>query len=394
MNKRSFILNTKYSALQAVYFMFFGAIYSFASAFLLGKNINNSHIGIIFALANILGALLISCISALADRKNINQTLKLGALTAFIMLLMTALLLYSSLTPLAISVLFILIIAIQTSLQPIVNVLGFKLSDDNVHVSFGLARSMGSFGYSVFCIIMGIIVDSYGIVSIPISGVIILVLIIAAFLSLIQKTPDLKEIKIDENSKEQSSNFFTFALSNKSFLLICIGILGVFFSNGIFNSFLLQIVNNVGGTGRDLGAIYAFMAFLEIPTMLFFDKISKFFSYENMLKLSALCFSFKMGICMMAKNVFFLYVAHFLQPIAFALFLPAMVHYIDCVMNEKDAVKGQGLFTSFVTVSYVLASVVGGFLLDNFGVFSMNSVATVLSFLGSIIIIFALNKRA
>jgi len=175
---------------------------------------------------------------------------------------------------------------------------------------------------------------------------------------------------------------------------MCIGIVALFFSNGILNSFLLQIVKNIGGTNKDLGYIFAFMAFLEVPTLLFFDQINRIFKYESMLKLSAICFTLKIALCTLAKGIPLLYIAHFLQPVAFALFLPAMVHYIDKIMKKSDAVKGQGLFTLAVTVSSVIASMLGGFLIDNFGILTMNICATVSSFIGAVVIILivSLNK--
>lgn len=396
MTNKTKLLNFEYSSLQGTYWMYYGAIYSFASAFLLSRNITNSQIGLILAVGNILGVLSITFFSNLADKTGLKGSLNIGILIALATAMLTALLLISTLPIIFIAVIFIAVIAIQTALQPLISALSFKLSSASAHVSFGFARSMGSLSYSILCVLLGRLVDRTGTISIPICGMSIAVLMMFSFLSISKTSSVLKllDSSVQEKSAEGATNLLIFIKTNKAFFIMCIGIVALFFSNGILNSFLLQIVKNIGGTNKDLGYIFAFMAFLEVPTLLFFDQINRIFKYESMLKLSAICFTLKIALCTVAKGLPLLYLAHFLQPVAFALFLPAMVHYIDKIMKKSDAVKGQGLFTLAVTVSSVLASMLGGFLIDNFGILTMNICATVSSFIGAVVIILivSLNK--
>ncbi len=396
MKNKKFLLNVEYSSLQGTYWMYYGALYSFASAFLLSRNITNSQIGLTLSTGNVLGMLAITLFSDLADKTGFKGTLKIGMITAFSTAILTLLLLPKILPVIIIATLFIAIISIQTALQPLISALSFKLSDDNVHISFGVARSMGSLSYSLLCVILGITVDAVGTSAIPVCGTLIAILMLISFfsISITEKGHISKSQSVPSSDAAKTDSLIEFIKANKSFLVLCIGIVALFFSNGILNSFLLQIIKNVGGTNKDLGYIFAFMAFLEVPTLLFFDNINKYFRYESMLRLSSVCFTIKILLCTVAKNVTLLYIAHFLQPVAFALFLPAMVHYIDKIMKKSDAVKGQGLFTLAVTVSSVLSGIIGGFLIDNYGVLAMNKFASLSSFSGAIVIILivGLNK--
>ena len=56
-------------------------------------------------------------------------------------------------------------------------------------------------------------------------------------------------------------------------MAVSIGVVGLFFSNSVFNNFMLQIVQNVGGDGGDMGRILSLMAMLEIPALFLFDII-------------------------------------------------------------------------------------------------------------------------
>jgi PPP family 3-phenylpropionic acid transporter len=94
----------------------------------------------------------------------------------------------------------------------------------------------------------------------------------------------------------------------------------------------------------------------------------------------------------MAQSVAMIFAAHFLQLISFALFLPAMVHYIDEIMSKGEAVKGQALYTMMITVSSVVGSLFGGIILDLSGPRMLTLLATVTAAAGTVIIIAMVDK--
>ena len=67
-------LNLTYGAIQGTYWMYFGAILSFASVFLLGKGYTNSEIGVILAAANILAVILQPLLDRKSTRLNSSHT--------------------------------------------------------------------------------------------------------------------------------------------------------------------------------------------------------------------------------------------------------------------------------------------------------------------------------
>ncbi len=76
-------------------------------------------------------------------------------------------------------------------------------------------------------------------------------------------------------------NFGKFIKRNKLFVAVSIGVVGLFFSNSVFNNFMLQIVQNVGGDGGDMGRILSLMAMLEIPALFLFDVIHSRISLQK-----------------------------------------------------------------------------------------------------------------
>ena len=78
--------------------------------------------------------------------------------------------------------------------------------------------------------------------------------------------------------------------------------------------------------------------------------------------------------------------------VSFALFLPAMVHFIDEIMSKGEAVKGQALFTTMVTVTTVISSLAGGAILDMSGAKMLTLVATLATAAGAAVIIATVDK--
>ena len=312
-----------------------------------------------------------------------------------------------------------MLVAWLNVLQPLFNSLNFKLEECGIHINFGVCRSMGSLCYSILCAVLGVFVESRGIVVLPITGEIVLALLMFSLLitkmhsnkakkkhlSLVDIPDDndsfenitekaISELKVQPkvDDVEEEINLLEFVKRNKLFLIVNIGIFGVFFSNSVLNNFMIQIVENVGGNSADMGKIFGVMAFLEIPTMFCFDWLRKRFSCSLMLKVAAIFFTLKIGFCYLANSVTMIYAAQLLQLFSFGLFLPAIVAFIDEIMSKGEAVKGQALFTMMTTVASVVASLTGGVILDMSGAKLLTLISTIATGLGALVIIFTIDR--
>lgn len=127
------------------------------------------------------------------------------------------------------------------------------------------------------------------------------------------------------------------------------------------------------------------MAFLEIPPLFLFERVHKRFSCKTLLKFGAVCFTLKILCAYLAGSVTMVYVAQLFQLGSFGIFLPAMVSFIDEIMEKGEAVKGQALFTIITTVATIFASLVGGYILDKGGASTMLLVSTVITGAGAVL---------
>ena len=389
--------------------MYYGVACSFASAFLLARGYSNAEIGLILAVGNILAVFLQPLIADLADR---SRKLSLKALTQHspdLLIILTVLLFVMKQKSGALWVVYVLIMAWMTSLQPLFNSLTFKLEETGVHINFGACRSVGSLAYAILCGFLGTLVEAKGVDVLPLSGEIVLVMLLASLFAVKMQFnrmmkeknragTDTKDGQVtaieheDIDVSDEEINLSLFIKRNRLFVILNLAVIGVFFSNSILNSFMLQIVEGVGGTSEDMGRIFSVMAFLEIPALFFFDNIKKRFSCQLILKFAAICFTLKILLIYLAGSVTMIYVAHMLQTFSFGLFLPAMVSFIGEVMAKGEAVKGQALYTVMTTVAATLASVLGGIMLDVYGPGFMLLVSTAATGLGALVLVLIVDR--
>ena len=418
MNK---LLNIEYSCIHGTYWMFYGVVSSFASVFLLAKGFSNWNIGVTLAVANVLAVVLQPIIADIADRAKKLSVIGISEILTVMMMVVTVGMFAFSNSMIALAIVFILLIAWHTVLQPLFNSLTFTLEEAGVHINFGIARSMGSLAYAALVAVLGTIVENHGIMSLPITGEIILVMLLASLI-LTKKAYDkgkdmqkadgrkaenlqsaeaagnsgaekvLSEEKAADLCEEESINLIQFIKRNKFFFLVNVGVIGLYFSNSVLNNYMMQIVEAVGGNSEDMGRIFSVMAFCEIPTMVCFDLLRKKFSCQFMLKVASVGFTVKIALCWLADSVTMIFLAQFVQLVSFALFLPAMVHFIDEIMSKGEAVKGQALFTTMITVTTVIASLVGGAILDMSGAKTLTFIATIATAVGAAMIIATVDK--
>lgn len=398
MEKR---LNVSYACIQATYWMVYAVVGSFASVFLLARGYSNSEIGVILAVANVVAVVLQPIIADYADRSRKISLVGLIQLMAIVMLLFMVGIFVFQRKSIALSVIFLMLLAWHTSLQPLINSLNFKLEESGAKINFGICRSMGSLAYSILCAVMGTLVETYSVGIMPLSGgIVIAMLLVSLFVT--KKYYDrvkasnedagrvVPAVRVEEQVEE--INLLDFLKRNKVFLLLNIGVLGIFFSNQVLNNYMIQIVSNVGGNSEDMGRILSIMAFLEIPLMVCAGSLRKKFSCELMLKIASVGFTLKIAIHYIATTVGMIYFAQLFQLISFGLFLPVMVMFIDEVMSKGEAVKGQAFFTMMTTVSSIIGSLIGGVILDLSGAKMLTLIATVFTAVGTAILIATVDK--
>ena len=384
-------LNSEYAGTFAAYWIFYGVISSFCSAYLLDIGYSNSEIGIILAVASIVSVFLQPVLANLSDRSKKLDAVGVAGISTAGMMILEVMLFIINRKSYALWVIYVLLMAWELALQPILNSLSRRLAESGARINFGICRSGGSLGYAIFTAIMGTFVEKYGTGILPGTGLaalaVLLGLLILSHRTLKFSLKDRENVALSEETQTEVTaeeiDLKTFIKRNKLFILLNVFIMILFFQNTITNNFMFQIVDGVGGTSEDMGRIFGVMAFVEIPGLFFFDNIHKRFSCSTLLKFASLAFVCKLLTMYLANSVLMVYAAHFFHIFSFSVFLAGIVQFINEIMDRGEAVRGQAVYTTAITIAAVFANIVGGMILDVSGPKLMLLISVILTILGA-----------
>lgn len=386
-------LTIKYAFLQGTFWISQCSIYSFAAVYLKSIGFQNVQIGMVMASAAVLSIFLQPLIAAFAD-KTVKVSLRTIVITLmFIVLALSIALKIFSNSFYIVAILYVLINAIQFTYNPLFNSLAIEYINKGVPLNYGLARGLGSICFAVMSSILGLLVNHFGPdILLNIFIISYLVVIVSAFAFKAQ-LPESITTTVNVNKtptvKEAPTGILMFFIKYKKFTLQLIGLSMLFYANSMINTYLINIIEDVGGNSANMGVSLSIAAGLELPMMAAFIYLVKKIKCSTLLKISAFFFIVKVGIAYLAPNVLTIYISQSFQFLAFALFTPVSVYYVNSIIDEKDKVKGQamlGVATSGIAAS--VSSLTGGRLLDSVGVKETLLIGVFVTIIGFLVVFF------
>lgn len=370
--------NAKYRLLQGGYWMLFCAGYGYVTVFLLAKGFTAGDVGIITAVFGIAAAVLQPWLGRVADRGGKTGWKPLLLLLAGLTCADAALL---CLTPPAASgVLFGALLMLISCMMPLVNAASFYYKAQGKTVDFGSARGTGSLCYALLSLVLGQLTASLGGEIISRAVLIVSVLFVLIVAVMPYTAPPKKDVCREKGEKRRG-----FLVRYPAFCVMLAGCVMMLAFHNITNTYLIQILENVGGDSADLGLAIALAAVMELPVMFGFSYIARRFSAGTLLVIAGAAFVLKGGIYLVVGSVGGVLAAQVLQMFSFALFASASVYYAEEAMQEQDKVTGQAWMSCTITAGAVLGNLLGGWLVDAYGVGIMLAAAMALAMTGAVL---------
>lgn len=387
--KREKSLSILYCLQQAFYYALFCAAISFCSVYLLGKGFSNSSIGMVIAIGNVISVLLQPFLSSYSDsHPSVPLSRIVSLLMGTIILLILSLFVISGGTWVLAAM--AVIIGLTMTLMPLINSLAFVYKGEGISINYGIGRGSGSISYAIISFALGQLVSAFSSDILPVAS-----LLMALFLGLavvFYQKPNVKreETRVIEK-KENAISMRQFIKEYKLFTVFLVGVTLVYLDHSFINNFFIQIIRNVGGNESSMGVAVAFASALEIPTMFLYEQFERKFGAKKLFLISILGFAVKHVLTWYATNLVVLFVAQFFQMFGFALFASSGVYLTNRLIASKDRVKGQSMFTMAQTIATVIAAVIGGVMLDAYGVKIALFTTMVLTLIGVVIVFITLN---
>lgn len=362
MSKNSKRAHIYYSLLQCAYWFGGCIVISFSAVYLKGIGLNNTQVGVVTALGDIGGLIVITLSSHYIDRKKGASVFVISEGTLAILAASLIFLLISK-NALLSAACYILCITSSELLNSTNTNIYITLGQSGLPVNFGFSRGLGSLSYAASSAIAGRAAESFFVTALP---------VLAIFYTLLQAVPVIilhmalrpKAVSQASAQEERALSLRSFLSSNWDFCLLLTGIAFIFAANNPLSTFTVNIVGNVGGRTADIGYLLSFVGLIEIPAMLLFKSLKKRFGVSRILVFAVLSFLLKISAITLAHSVRQLFLAFSLHAISFGLYTPAIVDYIYEIIPEKDAAKGQSLAAAMVTGSSIVCKPLLGLLYD------------------------------
>lgn len=376
-------LSIRYQLAHSFYWFSNCTLYGFATVYLLNMDFDNKEVGIVLAFGNILSVFLQPIIGAFADKTTKISLKTLTSLFAFIASSLGILLILLPDIVWVVGGLYSIMLALVLLVIPLMSSVCIEYCNANCYIDYGLARGIGSIFYAAASISLGILIERTG------AHIILPIFIFVFFLLAVVMFTFRPPAKVVPNSSytNASGGLLYFIKTYRHFSFLLIGIVCLFFYHTILNTYLINIVRNLGGNNSHLGVSLSIPAAMELPVMASFFYLVKKIKCSTILKISGIFFTAKTFIIILAPNIATIFLAQSIQFLGYALYTPAIVYYTNKLMKPQDKVKGQGYAAMAACIAAVFANLAGGTLLDSFGIFPMLLVGTIVSCIGTLFVL-------
>ena len=390
----------RYTLMNVAYFAAFCTVHAYAAVFLYANGFNNTEVGVLLALANIVSAVLQPVIAGVIDKGGFLTNRRFIILSVMVILCGSLILMFVPGKKAVIFLVYALIYMIQFAYQPVMTALCFEYQKAGCNIFYGLARGLGSASFAFTSMFIGGIVERNGvsillwmnIATMVISAVIALTFIKPA--SNPSDTDVISSAAVSGSAAEspKAHNLAGFVRTYLAFVLFLVGVVCFFFAHNMINDFMIQIIRNLGGGETELGYSNFLQAILELPVMALIGVVLKKISSSKLLLVSGVAFLVKILILIFAKSMPVMYLSQSFQLFAYAVFIPAGAYYVSTTMDEYDQVKGQAFITSAITIGGVFSNLISGVILDHSNITTMLVTGSAVCAAGVIISFYAMLK--
>ena len=379
----------QYAFIQFIHNCTLCSTLAFSKTFLQARGFSDSEVGVILAIAGVLGIIVNPLIASFSDKhseipmKSISGVLLLSSAVGALLLIVLPNLFIPT------AVLTMILYTLSRMQGTFLTSLAMEHVYAGKDLNFSLCRGFGSIGYAVMAAVMGYGVELLG------SWMIMAVILIGGVLDAVliftfpRPADDRDSVKgRNDNSTEQEAiGLFRFAMNNFRFILVVFAVILIYASHQFINTYTINIVESLGCTSKEMGIGTAIAAVVELPGMAIVPWMRKKFGNSGaLLELAAVTFIVKSLMTAFAPNIYVFYAAQVLQFFGFATIIPAGVFFVNEHINEANKVKGQSVFDMSLVISGILFNLLGGLFYEHTDVKTTLLIGTGISIFGTVLL--------
>lgn len=382
-------LTFRFTMQQIAYWAAAAGVMSFASAYLLEKGFSPAQVGVLLACGNLLSCAVQPLLADRADRAGPRViTGFIAALTALCMLCLASL----QLLPLPrwlFGLMYLMSIFFYDAIIPLLNAMVVAYGEHSYRINYGLGRGIGSFAFSLAALGIGKVIAGWGadwMIWISLSLLAVSLLVTLGF-------PKLGSRGGESVQNRLCCSIPVFFSRYRWYCVSLLGIMLLAMFHAMTENYLIRIMERLGGDSSSVGVALFIATVVEMPVLLFLDRIRRHLNDNLILKLGGLSFLLKSVLFLLAPNVTSIYLIQILQATSYTFVSPIQLYYARTKVAEEDMVKGQAFITASYTLGCAIGNFVGGQLLNVFTVPVMLAAGIVMAAAGTAILFATVEKK-
>jgi MFS family permease len=297
--------------------------------------------------------------------------------------------------------------------EPQQSVLDSWILETSAHTAhnYGFMRAWGSIGFAIIVTVFGQVIERYGWnVHFLSYGVIIFIIVIISLniednsYQELQEEANLEQLKDAEMKTEnlklaavkdaevKNKNIMQL-FKNKDYMFILLITLLIFIPNQMIFVYLAPIIKSVGGDATDLGYMFFFNALSEAPIFFVAKYFLEKYKTNSLLLFSAFFYLLRFIIVAAASSPTYFLFFGMLQSLSFGVFLVTVRYYVKLIAPAalKTTAQSIAMMSAFGAAG-IIGSLLGGYLIDNFGMAVMFKVVIIFASAAVLLLAFVVFK--
>ena len=381
-------IECNYAAVQGSYWISNCSIRTFLTIFLTYRGLSDTQIGYTTSLLYITAITVQLLISNWSDHHGKTALKKtIGALT-IAAIAGGAVLWLLPLPILLMMLVYVVTTACDSSVDGLNNALMMQYINGGLPVRYGWPRGVGSICYAVVAYLLGRLIEKYSpnIILPAFLGL----AVVALLFVLLMPSPESVGAASVEKTEGQVVSYRQMLKGNPTLLLLLFACIVSGIGQTSVGTFLIRIVENLGGSTREFGIATFISAGVELPVMALSGRLLRRFSAKTILLTAFVCNFIKLVLLWIAPSLTFLYFAMAFSIFCFGLYGFSAVIFINTIVRSDEKVRGQSLLSLCYTggIGGILGSLLSGWLLQARGVSFLLAASSGLCLVGATLMFF------
>lgn len=381
-------LTLRYSLHQGFYWAAAAGVLSFASTYLLSKGFSPAQVGVLLAVSSLLSCTSQPFIASIADRARNNILPRMVLiLTGLCMISFGSLILFPVPLP-VLGLLFLLGVWAFDVMNPLMNSIHVHYGTSGYPMNYGVARGVGSLAFSLAALLLGYVIRFAGADA-------MLFAVLGALVCVVVTVAGYPRTGASLQPRHAAADCCSVGVFFVRYRWYCVSLTGIAFLamfHVMTENYLIAIMERLGGNSSHVGTALFLSSASAVPVLFLFSRIRQRIPDQWLLKIAGLSFLLKGIVFLLAPNILTIYAAQLLQTTSYAFLSPVQVFYAKQKVSPADMVKGQSFITAFYALGCALGNLLGGTLIEQFGVLTMLVIAVVIAAFGTAILFLTVGK--